>query len=168
MPTLSSQRRWVYTRPGRSGRGSPGRWISGRGVSMRYWWGMTRHKGPPGKEETPALGRRRTRRYPKATMTRCCMVSFSRLSARPPTGRGEGVSSQITNVPKPGGRLQRSSGRITQTCVPPPWKIPHAQLSRSTERCRKHYPSTSQRMSSRGSYQRFPAQQVRWEQRQLS
>ena len=53
-------------------------------------------------------------------MTQCWMVSFGRISVRPPTGRGEGVSSRTTNALKPGDRLQRSYRRSTQTCICPP------------------------------------------------
>ena len=80
----------------------------------------------------------------------------------------EGVSSRTTFALKPGDRLQRSSGRSTPTCVPPPWKSPRAQPSRSTSKYPKRYPSISRRMTSHGSHQSFPAQQVRWEQRRSS
>ena len=52
-------------------------------------------------------------------MTRYCLVSFGRLSIRKPTGREEGVSSQMINVQKLDDLLQRSSGRSTQTCESP-------------------------------------------------
>ena len=47
----------------------------------------------------------------------------------------------------------------------PPWKILRAQPSGSMRTCPKRYPSTSRRMTSRGSHQSSLAQQVRWEQR---
>ena len=45
----------------------------------------------------------------------------------------------------------------------PPVEIPRAQPSRSMRTYPKRYPSTSRRMTSRGSHQSSPAQQVRWE-----
>ena len=55
--------------------------------------------------------------------------SSGRPSVGQPTGRGEGVSSQMTNALKPGDRLQRSSGRITRTCMSPRLK-PHVRSLR--------------------------------------
>ena len=44
-----------------------------------------------------------------------------RQAVRRATNReGGGVSFQRKNAPKPGDRLQMSSGRSTQTCMPPP------------------------------------------------
>ena len=48
-------------------------------------------------------------------MTRYCLVSLGRPSLRQPTGRGEDVSSQMTNALRPGDQLQRFSGRSTRT-----------------------------------------------------
>ena len=76
------------------------------------WNGLPERSGPP-----PAA-RRRMKPWTGATTTQCCLVSFGRLSAGPQTGRGEGVSYH-TNARKPVDRLQRSSGRSTQTCVSP-------------------------------------------------
>ena len=154
------QRRWASAGPERSGLEKRGGWTSGRGVSTRAWWGTPRQKGPPGRVGPPAVGRRRRRRrqYPGVTTTQCCRVISGRLSARQLTGRGESVSSQMTNAQKPGDRLQRSSGKSTRTCVSPPWKIPCVQPSMNISSCRKRYPLTYQRMMSRGLYQSSPAQ----------
>ena len=50
----------------------------------------------------------------------------------------------------------------------PPWKTPRAQPLRSIRTYPKWYPSTSRRMTSRGSHKSSPAQQVRWERRRWS
>ena len=71
------------------------------------------------------------------TMKLCCRVRSDRPSARKPTGRGEGFSSQTKNAIILGNWLQRSSGRITRTCDSPPWKIPSAQTLRSMRTCCK-------------------------------
>ena len=109
--------------------------------------------------------RRRTKPWPGATTTQCCLVSSGRPSVGQPTGRGEGVSSQTTNAQKPEDRLQRSSGRITHTCGSPHVKKTRVQPSRSMRKYPRWYPSTSRRMTSRGLHQISPAQQVRWELR---
>ena len=83
------------------------------------------------------------RRLPGAITTQCCLVSYNMPSVGKLTGRGEGVSSRMTNAQKPGDQLQRSSGKITGTCVSPPWKTPHAHPLRSMRRCQKQYPYTS-------------------------
>ena len=85
--------------------------------------------------------------YPEATMTRYCLVIRGRPYNEQTTGRGEGVSSRMTNALKPGDRLLRFSGKSTRTRESPPWKIPRAQPSRSTGRCCKRYPSNSRRMT---------------------
>ena len=87
------------------------------------------------------------RRYPEATMTRYFLVRSGRPSVSQPTGRGEGVSSCMTNSQRPFNRLLRFSRRITQTRESPMWKILRAQPSRSTGRCRKRSPLTSRRMT---------------------
>ena len=108
------------------------------------------------------------RRSPRASTRHFCLVSSSKPSVGQPTGRGEGVSSRTTSALKLGDQFQRSSKRITWTCVSPPWKILCAQPLRSMGKYSKRYPSTPQRMTSRGSHQSSLAQQVRWEQRQWS
>ena len=55
---------------------------------MQAWWVMPRRKGPQGRAETPAAERRRRRRYPRATMTRCCLDIFGRPSVKQLPGRG--------------------------------------------------------------------------------
>ena len=50
----------------------------------------------------------------------------------------------------------------------PPWKIPCSEPSRSMRRCRKRYPSTSRRMTLRGSHQTFLAPRARWYRRRLN
>ena len=62
--------------------------------------------------------------YPGATTTQCCLESSGRPSVGKPTGRGEGVSSWMTNARKPGDRLQRFSRRSTRTCMSPPVENP--------------------------------------------
>ena len=52
-------------------------------------------------------------------MTRYFLVSPVRLSVGQQTGRGEGVSSWMTNSQRLGDRLQRFSGRINRICKPP-------------------------------------------------
>ena len=48
------------------------------------------------------------------------LVSFGRPSTRQPTGRGEGVFSQMTNVPKPGDRFAEVlREKQPDMCVPP-------------------------------------------------
>ena len=66
---------------------------------------------------------------------------------------GGGVSSQMTNAPKPGNGLQSSSGRCIRKCACPPWKTPRAQPSRSMGKFPKEYPSTSRNMKLRGYHQ---------------
>ena len=146
-PTSFLRRRWASAGPKRSGPGSHGGWTSGRGVSMRVWWGKPRLKGPPGRAGPPQAKKSSMRWYPGVIITQCCLVSSFKTFTRQPTGRGEGVSSRITNARKPGDRLQRSSGKITRTCVSPLFKTPHAQPSRSMRRFRKQYPSTSWNMT---------------------
>ena len=71
-----------------------------------------------GEEEVEAMARVSTRQ--------CSQESSGRLFVGEPTGRGGGVSSQMTNARKPGDRLQMSSGRSTWTYVSPLWKTPRA------------------------------------------
>ena len=66
-----------------------------------------------------------------ASMRLCSQESSARPSVGQPTGRGEGVSSRMTNAIKLGDRLQMSSGRSTRTCVSPLWKTLHVQPLRS-------------------------------------
>ena len=73
----------------------------------------------------------------------------------------EVVSSRMANAQKPGDRLQRYSGRSTNIYVSTPWRTPRTQPSRRIRKYPKRYPSTSRRMTSRGSHQSSPAQQVR-------
>ena len=105
---------------------------------------------------------------PGAFTRQCSRGSSGRPSVRQPTGRREGVSSRMTNALKLGEWLQRSSVRSTQIQGLPPWKTPRAHPSRSMRTCPKWYPSTSQRITSCGSHQSSPAQQVRWDQRRWS
>ena len=92
-------------------------------------------------------------------------VSSARPSVGKLKGRGEGVSSRMTNAPKPGDQLQRSSGRSTRTWGLPPWKASRARPSRSMRTYPKRYPSTSGRITSHRLHQSSPAQQVRCEQK---
>ena len=75
-----------------------------------------------------------------AFLRQCYRESSARPSVGKPTGRGEVVSSQMTNARKPGNRLQRFSGRITWTRESSPWKILFSQPSISMGRCLKQYP----------------------------
>ena len=97
-------------------------------------------EGLPERAGLPLAARRRTRLSQGATMARYCKVRYVRLSFEQPTERGEGVPSQMTNAQKTGDRLQRSSGRSTPTCVPPPWKTPRVQPARSFRKYPKQYP----------------------------
>ena len=133
LPTLFLQRRWASAGPEISGPGYCGGWTSGSGVSTRAWWGIPRQKGSPGRAGLPHPERRRTRPLQGVTMTRYFLVSSVRLSVRQPTGRGEVVSSRMTNAQKPGDRLQRSSGRSTRICVLLQWS-PHVQPVRWEQR----------------------------------
>ena len=162
------RRRWASAGPERSGPGSFGAWTSGRGVYTRVWWGVSRWKGLPERAGLPPAASRRTKSWPGVTTTQCCLISFGRLSAGPPTGRGGGVSSQTTNARISGDRLQRSSGRSTRTFMSHLCKTPRVQPSGSMRKYPKRYPSTSRMMTSRGSHQISPVQQVCWERRQLS
>ena len=99
------------------------------------------------QEVRAASGREEVEKLcPGVTMTRYFLVRFSRLSVGPQTGRGEDVSSRTTNAQKLGNQLQSYSGRNTPTRLSLPWKIPHAQPSRSMRKYQKRNPSTSQRM----------------------
>ena len=71
--------------------------------------------------------------WPRVSTILCSQESSGRLSVRQPTGRGEGVSSWMTNAPKPGDRLQMSSGRSTQIYGSHPWKIPRDVILREVE-----------------------------------
>ena len=126
-PTLFSKRRLASARHKISGPGSPGSWISGREDNMPAWWGTPGRKGLPERLGPPQAVRSRTMPWPGVITTQCCLVSSDRPSFGQPTGRGEGVSSQMINAPKPGDWLQRSSGRSTQTYVSPLWRTPCAQ-----------------------------------------
>ena len=147
-PTSFLQRRWASVVKRRSGQGSPGGWTSGRGVSMRAWWGISRWEGLPGRARPPVDKKRRMIPWQEAITTLLCLVSLGRPSVSQPTGSWEGVSSRMNNTRRPGDRLQRSSRRSIQTYMTPPWKFPHVQPSRIMRTCPKRYPSTSPRMTS--------------------